>query len=178
MRVLLRARVRRTLTILTTLLVTRVPSIHAQAPSTRADSVALLITIYGVAFTNGTQTAHSAGLPEVVCVQGQRPRVDPPREVLDALQKDRTVLVRPMSACKTQGLLNAPRGTSLVVDTLTGKRGITVHAGEPTFDADGSFTVQTSYYQHGLSAADWVCKGRRRSDQSWEITSCTMTRIS
>ncbi|MBL0171316.1 MAG: hypothetical protein IPP90_11390 [Gemmatimonadaceae bacterium] len=153
-------------------------TVRAQGPTTMADSMALAITIYGVAFTNGTQTAHAATQPELVCVQGPDPGVDPPRVVIDALQQGRAMLLRPMSACKVMLLGAAPRGTSLVVDTLTGKRGISVSVGEPSFATDGSFTVATGYYQHGLSAASWVCKGRRRSDQSWEITSCTMQWIS
>lgn len=172
-------RARCLLTVLAAGLVTGMPlSVQAQGPTTRADSVALVIAIYGVAFTNGTQTAHAATLPDLVCVQGPRPGVDPPRAVLDALQRDRSLLVRPMSACKTEPLGGATRGISLVVDTLTGKRGISVSAGEPKFEADGSFTVETGYYQHGLSGAGWLCRGRRRSDQGWEITSCTMRWIS
>lgn len=178
MRLLWRTLPRGLFTALTVGLTASMRTTDAQTPTTQADSAALAVAIYRVAFTNGTHTAHAATLPDVVCVQGQRPGVDPSPAILDSLQEGRSSLVRPMSACKIQALRGSPRGVSLVVDTLTGKRGITVWAGEPTFAADGSFTVDTRYYQHGLSAGDWRCKGRRRSDQGWEITSCTLLRIS
>jgi hypothetical protein len=151
---------------------------QAQGPTTAADSMALAITIYSVALSNGTETAHAASLPEVVCVGGVRPGVDPPRAVIDALQENRTLLVRAGSACRTEPLI-AKRSVSLVVDTLTGKRGISIFANEPTFAGDDTFTFNTGYYQHGLSGGGWTCKGRRRSDrQGWEVLTCTLTWIS
>ena len=148
-------------------------------PRTYSDSLALAISIYSVALTNGTQTAHAADHAQLVCVKGTQPNADPPAAVLAALQSNRTLLIRPMSACRQEPLGGpAPRGASLVVDTLTGKRGIWVSAGVPVFNADGTFGVETRYYQHGLSGAGWQCRGKRRSDGGWEITTCTMLWIS
>ena len=152
----------------------------AQGPTTSADSLELAKVIYGVALTNGTQTAHSAAQAELVCVQGPRAGVDPPSAILDALQKDRSLLIRPMSACRQEPLMlqSLIDKTSLIVDTVTGKRGISISAGEPKFGADETFTVTTGYYQHGLSSAQWTCSGRRRADRSWEIARCTLLWIS
>jgi hypothetical protein len=150
---------------------------RAVGPTTGADSLALMNAIYLVALSNGTQTAHAATGPEVVCARGLRPDSDPPAAVIDALQKDRSLLIRPMSAC-IQEPVRSTRDGSLVVDTLTGKRGISISVTEPVFAADGSFKFDTGYYQHGLSSAGWTCFGRRRSDQAWEVTRCTMNWIS
>jgi hypothetical protein len=82
-----------------------------------------------------------------------------------------------MSACTTEPLRGAS-APSLVVDTLTGKRGISISATDPVFEDDGTFTVETHYYQNGLSSAGWECRGRRVIDERWEITTCKMLWIS
>jgi hypothetical protein len=112
------------------------PAAHAQGPTSAADSLALMQAIYRVAFSNGTQTAHAAALPELVCVKGQPPNTDPPQVVLDTLQAGRVLLVRPMSACTIDPRVTARSSTSLVVDTLTGKRGISIAAAAPKFASD------------------------------------------
>jgi hypothetical protein len=161
----------------------------AQGPSTAADSLALTLTIYATAFTNGTQTAHADRLPEVVCVRGlttsalDRPlgrtesEQDPPAAVLTALRKDRALLVRPMSACRREPLRAGTGSMSLVVDTLTGKRGISISASTPVFRPSGTFTFTTSYYQGGRSAGGWTCEGRRERD-AWVVTKCELGWIS
>ncbi len=147
-------------------------------PWTSADRTALTVAIYARALANGMRTAHAAAPPEGVCVQGMRPRTDPSEAVINAHRKDGEILVRPMSACVTEGLGGEPPGASLVIDTLTGKRGIRISATAPTFNVDGTFTFQTRYYQNGRSAGDWRCAGRRRGMRQWEIISCRLERIS
>jgi hypothetical protein len=83
------------------------------------------------------------------------------------------MLIRPISACRTEPLRGSRRGVPLVVDTVTGKRGISVSASEPVFASDGTFTVEMRYYEHGLSAAGWTCTGRRRSSDGIEKPSTT-----
>jgi hypothetical protein len=167
----------------------------AQAqPVSAADSLALSITVYNAAFRNGVETAYRAPL---VCVRGLRPppdpgdgpresfqkrqvaTADPPLAVLAALQKDRAMIVRPMSACRTEplGEFNRSISTSLVVDTLTGERGISISASMPVFAKDGTFSFVTEYYQHGLSGGGWRCEGRRERD-AWIIVKCTELWIS
>ena len=141
------------------------------------DSLAMTIAIYTTAFTNGTGTAHGAAQPEVVCVRGFAARTDPPAEVIAALQKDRTMLVRPMSVCRVDPLSGAARSVSLVVDTLTGKRGISIGVSSLVVSDNGSFTFRTGYYQHGLSAASYKCEGRRDRG-AWIVTGCTLEWIS
>jgi hypothetical protein len=53
-------------------------------PTTHSDSIALAITIYSVALSNGTQTAHDAPGVELVCVRGSRAATDPAPEVIAA----------------------------------------------------------------------------------------------
>jgi hypothetical protein len=144
-------------------------------PVSAADSLELFKAIYAVAFTNGTGTAHSAKLPDVVCVQGYPPATDPPPSIITALQENRTLIVRKFSAC-TMAPMTASE--SRVIDTLTGKRGISISVSALVFTDADNFTVNTGYYQHGLSAAGWTCVGRRTSDRRWEITRCTMRWIS
>lgn len=144
---------------------------------TSGDSLAMMIAAYTTAFTNGTGTAHGAAKPEVVCVQGLAARSDPPAEVVAALQKDRTMLVRPMSGCRIEPLSGATRSVSLVVDTLTGKRGISIGVSSLVVSDDGSFTFRTGYYQHGLSAASYKCEGRRDRG-AWVVTACKLEWIS
>lgn len=142
------------------------------------DSLALAVTIYRVAFSNGTQTAHGVAKPELVCVRGNPWTADPPLAIVDSLQRGTTHLLRPNSACRQDRPTSAARGVSLVVDTLTGKRGISIAASEPVFSADGTFTFETNYYEHGLSSASWDCSGRRVGPERWEIVACRLTRIS
>ena len=59
---------------------------RVSGPRTAADSTALAIAVYDVAFSNGTHGAAGAALPELVCVEGWKFRTDPPREVIAKLQ--------------------------------------------------------------------------------------------
>jgi hypothetical protein len=158
-------------------LVPTIANAQIDAPQTHADSIALAIAVYGVALSNGTQTSHGSVQPELVCVRGVTPAKDPPAEVIAALQENRTLLVRPMSAFKTEPL-GRSINQALVVDTLTGKRAVSISTGAPEFELDGSFKVETAYYEHGLSAGGWLCKGKRRADRTWQVTTCTMLWIS
>jgi hypothetical protein len=161
----------------------------AQAPTTAADSLAVTIAIYTAAFGNGTQTAHTGKLPEVVCVRGitttplDRPmgrvesELDPPAEVVAALQKDRTLLVRPMSACRREQRRPEAGSMSLIVDTLSGKRGISISVSTPVFGPSGTFTFTTGYYEGMRSSGGWTCEGRRERS-AWVVTKCEMRWIS
>ena len=82
-----------------------------------------------------------------------------------------------MSVCKVDPIPREMPRASLVVDTLTGKRGISVGADAPVFNDDGTFSVNVEYYQHGLSSAFWACSGRRTTD-GWKIESCNLEWIS
>lgn len=148
----------------------------AQASSlTASDSTALLTAVYGTALNNGLRTAHAGERPALVCVDGlSGSRLD---TVLSALRDSTQRLVRPASACRVEPLRGSRRGRSLVVDTLTGARGIMIRATLLHLVGDGSFTFNTTYYEHGLSGADWECTGQRRGPL-WTIVSCTLTRIS
>jgi hypothetical protein len=149
----------------------------AQANSlTTSDSVALLTAIYGTALNNGLRTAHASERPELVCVDGLRGSLLD--AVVAALRDSTQRLVRPALACRVEPLRASPRTSrSLVVDTLTGARGILIRATLPQLADNGSFTFSTTYYEHGLSGADWECAGQRRG-QVWTIVSCILTRIS
>ena len=142
---------------------------------TASDSIALLTAVYGTALNNGLRTAHASERPAIVCVDGLSGSLLD--AVLAALRDSTPRLVRPASACRVEPLRDSPRGRSLVADTLTGARGIMIRATLRHLAEDGSFTFDTTYYEHGLSGADWECTGQRRG-QLWTIASCTLTRIS
>ncbi len=147
-------------------------------PLSEADSLQLAIVIFTTAVEHGTRTSYRASHPRLVCVaHGVREWTDPPEAVLAHLREIDSLIVQPISACEQQPLDNAPPGPPLIVDPLTGRRGIRVSASDPRFAADGSFTVELGYYEHGLSAAGWTCTGRRL-DGGWEITECRMDWIS
>ena len=148
-----------------------------QRPTTLADSLALELAIYTTALNNGEATAHAAADPDVICVERWHPDPDLRPSTFEALRKDRTILIRPMSACIRDQPGPGQSGLSLFVDTLTGTRGISIWAGRPNFMFDGTFTFPTNYYQHGRSGAIWTCTGRRLDVEQWEISSCKMQLI-
>ena len=152
-----------------------VSSLKAQIPRTRADSKDILVIMYHNAFQNGLKTAHASEAPALVCVG--RDKKDAPLFVLSALADSTRLLIRPLSACRTEPLRSPSTGQSLVVDTLTGKRGITIDVYGPAFNADGTFTFWTSYYENGRSAGDWECIGEAKGF-GWQVASCRLTRIS
>ena len=143
------------------------------APASAADSLALTIAIFRAATAHGTRRAHAAPLPRLVClVRGRTWTLDPPAEVVAALQRIDTLLVRPMSACRPEP---GPRRTAILADRITGRRGISIWASAPRFTrGDGSFEVDLGYGEHELSAALWKCTGRKR-DGKWEVTACNVT---
>ena len=148
---------------------------HAQAPRTAADSLMAMTVMYRQAVDNGMRSAHAAEKPTLICVAGFPS--EPPPALLAALNESIELLIRASSACRTEPLRSPSTGRSLVVDTLTGRRGIEVRVSRVMFGANGTLLFQTSYYENGRSAADWDCVGARRGE-TWEIVSCRMTRIS
>ena len=148
---------------------------HAQAPRTAADSLAAMTVTYRQAVDNGMRTAHASEKPTLICVAGFEN--GPPPALLAAMNNSDGLLYRASSACRIEPLRSPSTGRSLVVDTLTGRRGLEVRVSRVTFGANGSLLFQTSYYENGRSAADWDCIGARRGE-TWEIVSCRMTRIS
>ena len=145
------------------------------SPHDRFDTASLWIELYRKALDLGLRTAHASEEPVLVCVAGVDGRIL--ASVVDALAESTTLLVRPNSACRQEPLFSAPRGRSLVVDTLTGRRGIQIRADGLNVDSTGGFTMRLSYYEHGLSSAFWRCRGQRTATK-WEVTECTMTSIS
>lgn len=152
------------------------PAVRAQAGSlTNADSVALLTAIYGTALNNGLRTAHANERPSLVCVDGlSGPILD---AVLLALRDSTSRLLRSAVGCRVEPLRGTRDGKALVVDTLTGARGILIRANLTTVADDGTFAFRTSYYENGLSGGDWDCTGERRG-KVWAVTFCRLTRIS
>ena len=148
---------------------------HAQALRTAADSLAAMTVMYQQAVGNGMRTAHASGKPTLICIAGFEN--GPPPVLFAAMNISNELLFRTSSACRIETPQSPSTGRSLVVDTLTGRRGIEVRVSRVTFGANGSLLFQTSYYENGRSAADWDCIGARRGD-TCEIVSCRMTRIS
>jgi|GEM_PF-6526492 len=148
---------------------------HAQAPRTAADSLAAMTVMYKKAVDNGMRTAHAAQKPTLICVAGFQNA--PPPALLAALSKSDGLLFRAASACRIEPVRSPSTGQSLVVDTLTGRRGIEIRVTQVSFGESGALFFQTHYYENGRSAADWDCTGARRGE-TWEIVSCLMTRIS
>ena len=148
---------------------------HAQAAHTAADSLAAMTVIYRQADDNGMRTAHASEKPTLICVAGFPS--EPPPALLAAQSKSDGLLFRASTACRIEPLSSPSTGRSLVVDTLTGRRGIEVRVSRVMFDANGSLLFQTSYYETGRSVADLDCIGARRGE-TWEIVSCRMTRSS
>ena len=154
--------------------------VPTRGPVSRADSLELSTVIFRTAIEHATRTSYRAPHPRLVCLAaGEQRSADPFPEVIAALQSIDSLVVRPMSACRREplGSFAASTRTPLVVDTLTGKRGIMISASNPRFADDGTLTVEVGYYEHGLSSAGWTCTGRRQSI-GWAITTCRMTRIS
>jgi hypothetical protein len=149
-----------------------------RAPSTGEDSLQLNILILRTAVSLGTESAHPASLPRLVCLSQVGPEgPDPSPATIAALQQPDSLVLRPVSHCR-QDLLNAtPTDIPLLVDTLTSKRGIRVSASQPVFASDGTFTVYLEYYEHRRSAGGWGCIGRREQS-GWRITECKLSWIS
>jgi hypothetical protein len=148
---------------------------QSAVPQTGADSILLMTTLYRTAFANGLRTAHAMEKPALVCVAGTAG--DPLPAVVAALADSTTFLVRPKSACRVEPLQSPSTGKSLVVDTLTGRRGIVITVTDVAFDSSNGFTFHTTYYENGRSGAYWDCRGRRTGVR-WEVVSCRMTGIS
>ncbi len=150
---------------------------QGRAVITAADSALIETVVYTTALLNGTGTAHASDGPEVICVAGWSPTADPTPSVIELLQRVRASLVRPKSACYVEPLLLGQGGKSLVVDSLTRKRGISISVSFPTIEADSTLVFETGYYQNGLSSAGWRCRSRRTADH-WEVAECQLLWIS
>ena len=148
---------------------------HAQAPRSATDSLSAMTMMYKKAVDNGMRTAHAAEKPTLICVAGFQN--GPPPALLAALSKPDGLLIRAAAACRIEPLRSPSTGQSLVVDTLTGRRGIEIRVTQVSFGESGALFFQTHYYENGRSGADWDCTGVRRGE-TWEIVSCRMTRIS
>ena len=148
---------------------------HAQVPRTAADSLAAMTVMYQKAVDNGMHSAHAAEKPMLICVAGFQN--GPPPALLAALSKSDGLLFRASSACRIEPLRSPSTGQSLVVDTLSGRRGIEIRVSHVAFGESGALFFRTHYYENGRSGADWDCTGARRGE-TWEIVSCLMTRTS
>jgi hypothetical protein len=148
----------------------------------------LAFATFRIAITNGQLTSHGAAAPDVICLSrrashepsgANRPySYDPQPAVLARLRRERrTTTLQPGSVCRTEQLGSAPRHTSLVVDTTSGRRGIRVWIDEPVFTAPNVGTIDMGYYEHGLSSAHWQC-AVRRLNAKWVVNACQMLSIS
>jgi hypothetical protein len=148
-----------------------------------ATDTAMMAAIFRTAVREGLYTAHGANAPALVCIglAGSAPLrpdylerlVDPPITLVRALQRSRTLDIRPSSTCGIERQEGAPRHTSLVADRRTGKRGILVWVQDPLRQPDGTYVVEFGYFEHGLSAGEWKCTVRRRPS-GWEVAPCTL----
>jgi hypothetical protein len=168
----------RSLTVCIAVLLSASP-VAAQGWLTPGDSIAMLITAYETAFRNGLGTAHGSNdTTGVVCVDAPEGMLLADT-VLTTLQASRRVLVRRSTACRRDATSDFGHSVSrsLMIDTLTGRRGIRISVGKITVSADGNFSFETTYWQHMLSSAGYACKGRRRG-AGWEVSECKMMWIS
>jgi hypothetical protein len=148
------------------------------APATGADTLQLTIVILQTAVSLGIKTAYSASLPRLICVSLKGTgESDPSPAALAALQKPDSLVLRPISACRNSAKDTLRTDVPLLIDTVSGQRGISVSASQPLFGSDGTFRTEIGYYEHGLSSAGWTCIGRREP-AGWRVTSCKMNWIS
>ena len=102
--------------------------------------------------------------------------MDPDSTVV-ALVRERSSNVRAMSACRIDPLRSPLDRTSLVVEEKTGRRGLLIWMETAERDKAGAVIVRIGYYEHGLSAADWIC-AVRRIEGEWVVNGCRMMGIS
>ena len=163
------------------LLVTETAQAQSAASPVRADT-ALIAAILRTAVREALYTAHGAEPPQVVCVaidtvaaaEGPFKFIDPPASVIADLQRGRSLLIRAASACRMLAP-DAPRRprTPLVVDGVTGKRGIRVWMRTPQPAGPQTFAVNVGYDEHELSGGWWQCTMRKRSG-TWEVAGCQL----
>lgn len=166
------------------LLVTGTAQAQPAASPVTADT-ALIAAILRTAVREALYTAHGAEPPQVVCVaidtvaaaEGPFKLIDPPASVIADLQHGRSLLIRASSACRMLPP-EAPRGrrTRLIVDGVTGKRGIKVWMRTPQPVGAQTFTVEVGYDEHELSGGWWRCTMRKRSG-TWEVAGCQLLGI-
>ena len=144
------------------------------------DSVALAVAVFRTAIVHGQLTAHGGSIPEVLCLavaQRVGQRFGEPDSTVVARVRVQTPTVRPMSACRIDPLRGAADHSSLVVERETGRRGLVIWMDTPKPDSTGALTVHVGYYEHGLSAADWIC-AVRPGEADWIVNACRMISIS
>ena len=150
--------------------------LHAQSTATGPqDTLAVLTVLYRRAFELGLRTAHASEKPALVCIAAGRS--DPVASFVSTLADSSSLLVRPASACRTEPLGIPSTSGSLVVDTLTGRRGIKINVFNLAFPTADAYSAHITYWENGLSGAYWECTGRRQRGR-WDIPSCRMTSIS
>jgi hypothetical protein len=143
----------------------RAVAAQSGAPGSARDSVAFSIAVLQYALDS---LAHD----DMACVADAGR--DPTPRVLAAIAPARSRIVRPLSACRVDSKRRPGDSTSLVVDTLTGRRGVRVEWNALTFDAAGGFVVGVVAYRNGLSATAWRCTGGRRA-RAWVVRACTVS---
>ena len=155
-------------------------------PGAPADRMAVTVATFRTAIVHGQLTAHGDAVPDVLCLAQMvaaatsaplRDRLLDPDSAVVALLRERMPNVRPMSACRIEPRRGPRDNTSLVVEQKTGKRGLVIWAEPPERDSKGAIITHIGYYEHGLSAADWVCAVRRINDE-WVVNACRMKGIS
>jgi len=161
-------------------------TVQAQpAASPVTADTALIAAVLRTAVREALYTAHGAEPPQVVCVaidtvvaaEGPFKLIDPPASVIADLQRGRSLLIRASSACRMlpPEAARRPR-TRLIVDGVTGKRGIKVWMRTPQPVGAQTFTVEVGYDEHELSAGWWRCTMRKRAG-AWEVAGCQLLGI-
>lgn len=151
---------------------------HEVGSAAQAGGLELTEVVFRSAVEHALRTASREPAPRLVCLsRSEREAIDPSPAVVASLQRVDSLVVRPISGCRFDAVNRWMTGHPLMLDTLTGQRGIKVWAAEPRVLEDRTFTVDIGYYAHGRSAAHWVCQGRRGS-AGWEVSDCQLVRIS
>ncbi len=134
-------------------------------PGSRADADDLREAVFRHLFDHNASAAQRSAAAYYLSVEGRDPGADflarfaghvPP--VLPASRS---------TASKTEG----------VRDRVTGKAGLRFSVGRITWEGPDRARVEASYYEAGLSSADYTYRMERR-DGRWVVGSRVMTRIS
>lgn len=123
----------------------------------------------GAAFRMAVEIGVQASLPRpqlVVCLYlaGAQPG-DPDSTLLRLIQDSDSVLVRPMSDCKSK-----PLRTDLTTNVIS------AYVTPLRVREDGTASMVIGYYENGLWAGEWKCTGRKEPD-GW-LLSCMLDWIS
>ena len=160
--------------------VARAASGQAVRPTTAADSLSLAVVLHTTAIQNALRSARADWPLEVICLQAAHRRDgdivgvgDTPAGVLEVLQKDQKLPLRPISSCTYDRAITT--GGPAVKDTTTGRPGMIVRVQDPVFNDDGTLTLRFSQNQGRFSAVTWQCDGRKDATRGWIINSCRQT---